>query len=127
MKASERATQIWPVLALAARNRQVLTYEILGGLISVPPQGLGQLLEPIQSYCLLEELPALKALVVRRGSGLPGTGFIAAASVPAEQLRVFEFDWAEHGCPTPETFAEAVARRPSNGRPEAAASEASNQ
>jgi hypothetical protein len=30
MTVIERAAQIWPVLALAARNRQVLTYEIVG-------------------------------------------------------------------------------------------------
>ena len=47
MRASERAAQIWSVLALAARNRQVLTYPIVSKLIGVPYAGLGQLLEPI--------------------------------------------------------------------------------
>ena len=36
MSAGERAAQIWAVLALAARNRQILTYEIVGRLIGVP-------------------------------------------------------------------------------------------
>ncbi len=55
--ASKRAAQIWSVLGLAARNRQILTYQMLGKLIGVPARGLGYLLEPIQSYCLLNELP----------------------------------------------------------------------
>src|SRR5262249_5096427 len=49
---SERATQIWPILTLCASRRQTLTYDLLGRLIGVPRQGLGQLLEPIQSYCI---------------------------------------------------------------------------
>src|SRR5687768_10270908 len=115
MKATERSSQIWPVLALAARNRQTLTYEILGRLISVPASGLGQLLEPIQSYCLINALPPLSAIVVQKGSGLPGTGFIAAADVPRETQSVFEYDWLQGKCPTPAEFAEAVRVRPSNG------------
>lgn len=116
MKIAERAAQIWPVLALAARNRQILTYGMLSKLISVPTAGLGQLLEPIQSYCLLgDDLPPLTAIVVSKDSGLPGTGLVAAPDLPREQMRVFDFDWLEHGCPTPERFAAAAAKRPSNG------------
>ena len=73
MKATERASQIWAVLALAARNRQILTYEIVGRLIGVPARGLGHLLEPIQSYCLLKDLPPLTILVVQETTGLPGS------------------------------------------------------
>jgi hypothetical protein len=115
MRVSERAAQIWPVLALAARNRRILSYGLLGKLISVPPSGLGQLLEPIQSYCLLHELPPLSALVVSKETGLPGTGFIVAADLPREQMRVFEKDWTTVGCPIPDAFAAAVVQLPSNG------------
>jgi len=59
MTAPHRASQIWPVLLLAAKNRQILNYHLLADLIGVPRAGLGQLLEPIQSYCLLNELPPL--------------------------------------------------------------------
>ena len=120
MKAHERAAQIWPLLAFAARNRQTLTYDLLGRLISVPAAGLGQLLEPIQSYCLVKGLPPLSALVVRKDSGLPGTGFIAAADVPKELQRVFERDWLSVGCPPPDALETAVRERPSNGIPAAA-------
>lgn len=117
MRASERATQLWAVLALAARNRQVLTYDTVAQLIGVPRQGLGQLLEPIQSYCLVEELPPLTALVVSKETGLPSAGFTAAdaAKVPAAQARVFDHDWLAIGCPTSDQFDDAVRARPSRG------------
>lgn len=117
MKAEERAAQIWSILALAARNRQVLTYGIVSDLIGVPTVGLGQLLEPIQSYCLLRELEPLTILVIQDKTGMPGTGFIAAADIPAAQSRVFAYDWLEHGAPSPQEFAEAVRARPSNAIP----------
>lgn len=117
MRTHERAAQIWSVLALAARNRQVLTYDIVGRLIGVPRQGLGRLLEPIQSYCLLRGLPPLTILVVSGETGLPSTGFIATQDVPKNQLNVFSHDWLSERAPTPEDFADAVARNPSNGDP----------
>lgn len=119
MQAHERAAQIWPLLCLAAMNRQVLTYKIVGGLIGVPHYALAQLLEPIQSYCLLHKLPALTVLVVNN-EGRPGTGFIAAENVPAEQQRVFRHDWQEEATPQPEALLAAVRQLPSCGIPEAA-------
>jgi hypothetical protein len=107
MHKSERATQIWAVLALAARNRQILTYDILGKAIGVPSRALAQLLGPIQEYCIRERLEPLTSIVVKQDSGLPGTGFIAAEDIPATQMRVFRFDWLEHGCPRIEDFDKA--------------------
>jgi hypothetical protein len=115
MNVSERAWQVWPLLALAARNRQTLTYEMVSQLTGMATPGLGAVLEPIQSYCLLNKLPALSALVVNKGTGLPGTGFIAAGDVPREFIRVFRQDWSSIACPSPEAFAEAVRLYPSNG------------
>jgi hypothetical protein len=116
MTKSERATQIWPVLTLCALRRQTLTYDGLGRLIGVPRQGLGQLLEPIQSLCILNKLPALTALVVSDIDGLPGAGFIAAAHVPSEQARVFSFDWSTVAPPDAATLEDAATKLPSNGR-----------
>ena len=115
MKIEERAAQMWPVLALAARNRQVLTYSMMNQLTGMATQGVGQMLEPIQSYCLLHKLPPLTALVVNDSTGLPGIGFIAAADVPRALLEVFRYDWLGHGAPTPEDFAAAHAQRPPAG------------
>lgn len=107
----ERAAQIWPMLALAARNRQILTYDVVGRLIGVPQHGLAQLLGPIQSYCLQHELPALTSLVVSKATGIPGTGFIAAQDIPGAQAKVFEFDWLSHSTPDSNEFIDAVERR----------------
>ena len=117
MNVSERAWQVWPILAFAARNRQTLTYELLGQLTGMAIPGLGAVLEPIQSYCLLHGLPALSALVVNKKTGLPGIGFIAAEDVPREFIRIFAHDWLTVGCPSPGALAEAVLRQPSNGIP----------
>ena len=77
MTVYERAAQIWPLLSYAATHRQTLTYDILGKLIGVPRFGLGKQLEPIQSYCLIHNLPPLTVLVVNQ-SGRPSEGFIAS-------------------------------------------------
>jgi hypothetical protein len=92
----------------------VLTYTILGKLIGMPLQGLGKCLEPIQSYCLLKELPALTSLVVDN-TGKPGVGFIAAADVPAAQAKVFAHAWLDTHVPTVEELADAQTMLPSNG------------
>jgi hypothetical protein len=115
MTVGERAAQIWSVLALAARNRQVLTYDLLSKLTGVARVGLGQCLEPIQSYCLIHEVKPLIVLVVSEKTGLPGVGFVAAQDVPRAQQDAFRVDWVARGCPKPEEFEEAVRVRPSNG------------
>ncbi len=86
-------------------------------LIGVPTAGLGQLLEPIQSYCLLEGLPPLTILVVQKESGLPGVGFTGAngAEYGKAYMDVYNEDWLGHGNPQPEKLEEAVLKQPSNG------------
>lgn len=111
MKVAERAAQIWPLLSWAAANRQLLSYELLAKLIGVPRVGLGQVLEPIQCYCLVHELPPLTILVVSSETGMPGEGFIAAADIPRFQASVFATNWLDIKTPSPEEFAAAVASR----------------
>ena len=120
MKAADRAAQAWAVLSLAASNRQILTYHILARCTGIAPQGLGQILEYVQSYCLLNNLPALTSIVVLKDSGLPSFGFTAAEDVPREWIRVFEYDWLEHGCPGSESLEVAQRDRPSRGERPAA-------
>jgi len=115
MNRSERATQIWPLLVHCALNRQSLTYDMLGKLIGVPRQGLGQLLEPIQSYCILHKLPALTSLVVGQTTGSPGEGFIGAQDVPAEQASVYKWSWLKSTVPDEALFEHAAKYLPSNG------------
>jgi len=114
MTVPQRASQIWPILTLTAANKQILTYDFLAKLIGVPPPALGQLLEPIQSYCLVKKLPPLTILVVSKKTGLPGSSFSAVSEIPKYQIKVFEYDWLKHGCPAPEEFAKAVRELPSN-------------
>jgi hypothetical protein len=110
MTRSERACQIWSVLAWAARNRQTISYGDLGQLIGVPTAGLGQLLGPIQSHCELMGLPPLTALVVQRGTGLPGSGFTGASAsdLGRAQAEVFAKDWLKEGNPQPEQLESAT-------------------
>jgi len=91
------------------------TYDMVSKLIGVPRPGLGQLLEPIQSYCLLKRLPPLTILVVSEDTGLPGTGFIAAEDIPKTQITVFAHDWIAKSAPSPEELDQAVSAMPSNG------------
>ncbi|MBL0712626.1 MAG: hypothetical protein JJV98_02890 [Desulfosarcina sp.] len=115
MKRVETALIIWSLLILSAIKRQTVTYHTLSRLLGVPRYGLGRLLEPIQSYCILENLPPLTSLVVRTRTGMPGEGFIAATNVPQAQAETYAHDWLNQAVPTPEYFQKAVEALPSCG------------
>lgn len=123
MKLQERAWQAWPVLTFAAKNRQILTYELLGRLTGMHPAGLGQVLERIQSYCLLHKIPPLSALVVSKETGLPSPGFVATTDVPRAFITIFEHDWLAETCPSPEQLEQAARALPSNGNVSAGSQE----
>lgn len=116
MTREQRAAQIWPLLTFAASLRVTLTYKRVGELIGAPPVSIGGWLEPIQSYCLIHELPPLTVLVVGESDGMPGPGFSGAEqeNVPAAQSEVFRHDWTQTKVPTPEDLARALAERPSH-------------
>jgi putative restriction endonuclease len=111
----EKALQLWSVLAYCAHQRQTISYNLLSGAVGVPRTGLGRLLEPIQSYCILNRLPPLTSLVVRARDGLPTDGFVAAQSLPQAQAEAFAFPWLERPVPTPEDLIAAVEELPSLG------------
>jgi hypothetical protein len=106
---------MWPVLVLAARNRQILTYALLGELVGVPATDLGRLLEPIQSHCILKDLPPLTSIVVDARTGMPGEGFIAADNLPQAQAETFLFDWLSCPVPSRDDYRAAVEKLPSLG------------
>ena len=112
MKREERAVQLWSLLAFAATNRQVLTYDIVARLTGVVRPSIGDFLRPIQQFCTESDLPPLTALVVSETTGLPGEGFIAAADVPAAQIRVFQHKWFEVISPTADQLAASYSRAP---------------
>lgn len=112
MTRAERAQQLWSLLTLAATNRQVLTYDIVARLTGVVRPSIGDFLRPIQQYCTENGLPPLTALVLSEQTGLPGEGFIAAADVPAAQMRVFQHSWLDSNAPTAEQLEDAYSRAP---------------
>jgi hypothetical protein len=111
MTTSERAQQLWSILALAAKNRQVLTYGIIEQATGLVRPSIGQMLAPIQSYCLKKKLPPLTILVVKDKTGIPGDGFIAAHDIPEAQQKVFAFDWLDYGCPQTEEIEKFIGRK----------------
>ena len=115
MKRVETALAVWAVLTLSATKRQILTYQLLANLIGVPRSGLGRLLEPIQSYCILSSLPPLTSIVVEAQTGRPGDGFIAASSLPRAQADTFAHDWLNQPVPQPQDFQNALDTLPSCG------------
>ncbi|MFM5204250.1 hypothetical protein ACEUAW_08155 [Aeromonas veronii] len=68
---------LWPVLVVAAKNREKPIYKELAPLISTNPLSVGKALEHVQSFCMESKLPPLSAIVVSKTTGLPGGGFIA--------------------------------------------------
>ena len=88
---------------------------MLSRLTGMAQSGLGQVLEPIQSFCLLNRLPALTSLVVGAKTGIPGDGY-AAANVPTEQAAVFACAWLDRTPPSAAELEAAVKRLASNGR-----------
>jgi hypothetical protein len=115
MSRFDQSACIWPVLVLASKNRQILTYDLLGRLIGVPAADLGRLLEPIQSHCILKDLPPLTSIVVNARTGMPGEGFIAADNLPQAQAETFFFDWLSCPVPSREDYRTAVEKLPSLG------------
>lgn len=115
MKRVETAFAVWSLLTLSAIKRQTLTYSLLSRLLGVDRNDVGRLLEPIQSYCILENLPPLTSLVVGSRSGMPGEGFIAASNLPQAQAETFAHDWLSQPVPTPEDFQKSIDALPSCG------------
>jgi hypothetical protein len=114
MTRAERAAQLWPLLAWAATNRQTLTYDIVARLIGLVRPSLGGFLEPIQSYCLINNLPPLTVLVVSGTDGRPGPGNIQSDNPLAAFIAVFSHNWLDTRAPSAEALDEAVVRNPTN-------------
>jgi hypothetical protein len=112
MTREQRAQQLWSVLVLAARNRQILTYEIVAQACGVPAPSIGDFLRPIQQYCIESDLPPLTSIIVNKNSGIPGEGFIAAQDVPRAHVDVFSKEWLREVAPSEDRLAEAYMRAP---------------
>ncbi|HEX3584995.1 MAG TPA: hypothetical protein VH024_03325 [Candidatus Angelobacter sp.] len=95
----ERALQTWQVLISAARNRQILTYEIVSDLIGVGSEGKGAIalrfyLVILMRYCDARGFPPITALVVKKHGGRPGGGYKPRSSgLDRDRECVFAHKW----------------------------------
>jgi hypothetical protein len=108
MTQPEQAVLLWPVLALAARNQQILSYSDVQGFTGIDQRGLGKPLGLIHHYCERERFPRLNLIVVNRETGLSGEGLPGKGMTPEEifieQSRVFVFDWSSKDKPRSNDF-----------------------
>jgi hypothetical protein len=101
----QRALQLWPVLALAAITRTILTYEEISSITGLPGNP-ANVLGHIYFYCKKRDLPLLSVLAVNKHTGRPTTNLYDGIEVPDEQRRCFAYDWLNCELPTLEEFAE---------------------
>jgi len=107
MTQAQQAVLVWPLLALAARTQQILSYSDVEGFTGIARQGQNHALGLIHDYCKGRGFPLLNALVVRRDTGLPGERFpenMTPIQIQVEQARVFMFDWSGHTKPRSQDF-----------------------
>jgi hypothetical protein len=109
MTLAEQAVLLWPLLALAARTQQILSYAAVEGYTGARHE-LNRALGLIHDYCKRRGWPLLNTLVVSQQSGMPGAGFpadLSSSEMKVEQGRVFLFDWSGHDKPRPRDFQAA--------------------
>jgi hypothetical protein len=107
MTQAEQAVLLWPMLALAARTQQILSYAAVEGYTGIARYGLNRALGLIHDYCKRRGRPLLNTIVVSQQSGMPGEGFpedLSPVEIKVEQGRVFLFDWSGHDKPRPDDF-----------------------
>jgi hypothetical protein len=103
----ERAQQFWSVLVFAAREQEVVSYEMLAQMTGMA-QECGRELGHIYYYCKKNKLPFLNLLAINKSTGRPGEGCpVDPADLPAEQARVFVYDWLKHEVPSTQALEEA--------------------
>ena len=108
-----RAFQAWPLLAWAAKNQQILTYDDIHKLTGMARNGVGTTtLGPIKRYCHDLGLPILTVIVVNQNDGKPGDGIqpeVEPENATTEQMRVHRHDWMAEKPPKAEDLQPFVA------------------
>src|SRR5258708_33514788 len=75
MTQAKQAVLLWPMLALAARTQQILSYAAVEGYTGIARYGLNHALGLVHDYCKRRGWPLLNTIVVSQQSGMPGEGF----------------------------------------------------
>lgn len=68
----------WAVLIQTARNRETISYGVLGreiGYPNIPRRIVGEIVAPVSRACDPYDYPDIAALVVRKDTGYPGIGY----------------------------------------------------
>jgi hypothetical protein len=112
-----QAQQIWLILAAFVSgptrkptDEKTMTYGELAELMGYSDRRAGHTLSRqlgiIGQYCLLNELPALNAIVVTQNTGVPGDEVVLSdgRTVKQEQKAVMAQDWLQLGVPTTGTL-----------------------
>lgn len=89
------AGRAWRILLTCAKDQNTITYKDLGNRLSIHWRLCRLFLDPIQTFCLEENLPPLTALVVNKDTSTPGGGFIAwdiTDHLTACQI-VYDYNW----------------------------------
>ena len=105
----QRALQFWSVLVFAAKEQKVLSFATLEQMTGMVRMGAGRPLGYIYYYCKRRNLPLLNALAISQETGKPGPPSEEYVDLPAEQARVFVFDWLARGVPSIQDFEAAQA------------------
>jgi hypothetical protein len=107
MTLEQQAQQFWSVLAFAAREQKLVSYLTLSQVTGFPETGI--VLYSIYCYCKQHHLPPLNAIVIDPATGRPRDEYLHdVRDLPAQQARVFLYDWASHPAPSDEMFQEAT-------------------
>jgi len=100
MTVYQRAAQLWPILVMAARNQQILSFHLISRLTGLPAR-MGNFLEPVAAYCRSRSFPDITVLVVNEEDGVPGERYAGPPTYFEEQARAFVFNWLEKVHPAP--------------------------
>ncbi|MBU1935211.1 HNH endonuclease [Patescibacteria group bacterium] len=96
-KENKQIEKCWDILTDVANDKGKIRYQELGDKIGdVHARQVGRILEPIQDYCLKNDLPPLTILVINQ-DGVPGIGFTAWKINNAEEgfRQVYKKNWNE--------------------------------
>lgn len=108
MTVEQRAQQFWPVLTSAAKEQKIASYSMLSRMTEVP-ETAGSILYCIYCFCKQQHLPSLDLIVIDPATGRPSDELLHdVRDLPAQQARVFLYDWLNYPVPSEQMFKEAM-------------------